>query len=97
MPFIISSNVDKVDPATRKLIRSFARRGKGQKRIGPGKERPPAAKVAGTGHSQADRVALDDVVKLYMSLVPRRVGSDFSFVELPDGAEPSMGLKLIER
>lgn len=32
IPFIVSSNIDKVDLATRKPIKSHARRGKTQKR-----------------------------------------------------------------
>lgn len=55
MSFIISSDIEKVDSATRKLIRSFARRGKGQKRVGlRKKKRLASGKVAGV-RLQSDR------------------------------------------
>ena len=98
MPFIVSSNAEKADPATRKLIRSHARRGGKQKRgyIGKPKRQGPARKGARDRYDQDGRVKLDEVGEMYVSLVPRRVGSDLSFVELPGDMEPSILLNMIK-
>lgn len=45
-------------------------------------------------HTQAGQVKLEEVIEMCTALVPRRVGSDISFVELPDELEPSMLLKM---
>lgn len=94
MPFIVSSNVEKVDPATRKLIRSHVMRGKKQKRGRPKMDGQTTSRVAVPGRTRVGRVKLEEVIEMYTSPVPGRIGSDFSFVELPDGIEPLMVLSV---
>jgi hypothetical protein len=86
--FITSSNIGKVDPATRKLIRSHVMRGKKQKR--PRLDKNQRATSWGTviGRGQASRVKLEELVKLYTPPAPLRVGSDLSFLENASEVDP---------
>ena len=93
MPFIVSSNAEKVGPATRRLIRSHARRGRSRKAARSDRENETSR--AGS-ENQGERVKLDGIVQMYSSLIPRHVGSDLSFAELPNGIEPSLLLTLIK-
>jgi hypothetical protein len=95
MPFIISSNVEKADPATRKLIRSHVMRGKKQKRGRPDKGQRTTSWGKMTGRTPVTRVKLEEVIEMYMPIVPDRVGSDLSFVEFADEIEPLMLLNII--
>ncbi|KAI1378981.1 hypothetical protein F4677DRAFT_410239 [Hypoxylon crocopeplum] len=88
MPFIVLSNVEKTDPATRRLIRSHARRGITRKRGPPAKDQPTVSPGAVTGHTQKERVELEEVVEIYTPLIPGRIGSDICFVEFGDEIEP---------
>ncbi|KAI1387869.1 uncharacterized protein F4822DRAFT_294691 [Hypoxylon trugodes] len=94
MPFIVSSNVDKADSATRKLIRSHARQGRTKKV----NRRADEKRAAGWGtiavRTQRSRVELRDVVETYTPLVPGRIGSDIYFIEFPEQAEQSMVLNM---
>ncbi|OTA82011.1 hypothetical protein M434DRAFT_17168 [Hypoxylon sp. CO27-5] len=90
MPFIVSSNIEKADPATRKLIRSHARRGKTQKRGNHTESHRMANPGTMTGHTQIARVELEDVVEIYTPLVPGRIGSDLCFIEFPEEIDPSI-------
>jgi len=51
MPFIVSSNIDRVDPATRKLIRRHVMRGKKRKKA----DRPGAAGLVSADSIQNHR------------------------------------------
>ena len=97
MPFIVSFNVDKADPATRKLIRSHVMRGKKPKKVRP-EAVQQAAKLAGLGirrRVESRRVELPDVLDLHTSVtLLDRVGSDLSGVELPDGIDMPMVLQI---
>ncbi|KAI0138188.1 hypothetical protein F4776DRAFT_621013 [Hypoxylon sp. NC0597] len=94
MPFIVSSNIEKADPATRKLIRSHARRGKTHKR-GRHTENHQAANMGTIArHTQIVRVELEDVVEFYTPLVPGRIGSDICFIEFPDEIDSSIVLNM---
>ena len=94
MLFIISSNVEKVDPATRKLIRSHVMRGKRQKRGRTDEDKRTTSWATMAGRTQAVPVKLEEVIKAYAPLVPGRVGSDLSFVEFADEIEPSVVLNM---
>jgi hypothetical protein len=98
MPFIISSNIDKADPATRKLIRSHVMQGK-KHRIARSdkKQRMNSSRIRGS-HTQAERVLMEDLVGLYtkVPLIPGRIGSDISFLEFAIDIEPSILLNMIK-
>lgn len=87
MLFITSSTADKVDGATRKLIRSHVRQGKGQK-----KKQGPTIRYSKAKNS---RIKLEDVVHLYTPPIPARVGSDVSFLDLAADIEPAILLNMI--
>ncbi len=97
MPFIISSNVEKADPATRKLIRSHVMRGKKQKknRLDRGQRMTSEGTMASRTQT-AGRVKMEEVIEMYTPLVPARVGSDLSFVECADDIEPLVLLNMIK-
>ena len=82
MPFIVSSDIEKADPDTRRLIRSYVRRGRGKKRGTAGRR---------GRHSSEERVRLDQVVNMYTPSIPSRIGSDYSPIgfEFADGIEPA--------
>jgi hypothetical protein len=109
MPFIVSSSADKADPATRRLIRSHVMRGKKQNRVRPSKrqleaeKRREMRKSAAASHVvraagvplSADEELRVELVSRYAAPVPRRVGSDFSFVEFADEVETEMVLNVM--
>lgn len=45
---------------------------------------------AGVGQEGLEQVRLGRVIEMYSSLVPRRIGSDVSFANLPNDIEPSL-------
>ncbi|KPM42814.1 hypothetical protein AK830_g3727 [Neonectria ditissima] len=90
MPFIVSSNVQKVDPATRKLIRSHVMRGKKQPRARPDKGQHITNRAVSGKRTEAARVKLEEVIEMYRPQIPSRVGSDTSCITVADGIEPSM-------
>ncbi|KAI2602160.1 hypothetical protein GGR54DRAFT_625575 [Hypoxylon sp. NC1633] len=94
MPFIVSLDVGKADPATRKLIRSHARRGKFKKRGRPAEDHRGSGRITMTGSTQASQVLLEDVITLYTPLLPGRIGSNLYFVEFTDEIETSTLLKM---
>lgn len=96
MPFIISSNVEKVDPATRQLIRSHVMQGKKKKRSGPNKAQRMARWAIMDDRSDATPFELEEAIKAYAQIVPDRVGSDTSFIEFADEIEPSMRLNMMK-
>lgn len=67
----------KVDPATRKLIRSHARRGKAKKRIRSGEEQEVAKTEMRTSHAQRARLDFErsDRDVYVTSAPPRGIGS----------------------
>ena len=88
MPFIVSSNIDKVDPATRKLIRRHVMRGKRKKRA----DRPGAAGLAAPDAIQNHRrqIGLQEVLDMYTLLQPGCFGAHRYFVDFPDEIEGSI-------
>jgi uncharacterized protein YajQ (UPF0234 family) len=92
MPFIVSSNVDGVDQATRKLIRSHVMRGKK-----PKKHRVRAQIDHGsTNTTEKARLKLQDVIDMHTVLQPGRVGTHMYFVDYPKEMEPSMLMKMAQ-
>ena len=82
MPFIVTSNIDKVDPATRKLIRKHVMRGKKRKKTDR----------SGADSMQDHRllIMLQEVVDMYTILQPGCFGTYRYFVDFPDQVEPSI-------
>jgi hypothetical protein len=89
MPFIITSNMQKADHATRKLIRSHVMRGKKQKRGRRDKGQQKAGGKIMPGRIQAGRVKPEEVIEMYTPMLPGRVGSDLSVIEFAAEIEPS--------
>lgn len=91
MPFIVSSNIDKVDPATRKLIRRHVMRGKERKKA----DRPGAAglisvdSIQNRNHSTR-MIRLQEVLDMYTLLQPGCSGTHRYFVDFPNEVEPSI-------
>lgn len=88
MPFIVSSNIDKADPATRKLIRRHVMRVKKMKKAG----RPGAAGLASTDSNQNHRtqIRIQELLDMYTLLQPGCTGTRRSFVDFPEKIEPSI-------
>jgi hypothetical protein len=88
MPFIITSNMEKSDPATRKLIRSHVMRGKKQKRGRRDKGQQTADGRIMPDRIQAGRVKPEEVIETYTPMLPGRIGSDLSVLEFAAEIEP---------
>ena len=100
MPFIVSSNVEKADAATRKLIRSHVMRGKKAKRDRSDADQRMASGATSTaGRMQASRIKLEEVIEILTTprVLPIRIGSDFSFFDFADDIEPTMLLNMHKR
>jgi hypothetical protein len=108
MPFIVSRSADKADAATRKLIRSHVMRGKKQNRLRPSKrqlqllekEQSRTKSARPARHVRVVPVGTEELqlelICHYAAPIPRRVGSDFSFVEFADDIEPEMVLNVMK-
>jgi len=96
MPFIITSNAEKADPATRKLIRSHVMRGKKQKKARRDKGQQTTGGRTMPVRTQAGRVKLEEVIETYTPIPPGRVGSDLSVVEFAAEIEPSILQNMIK-
>lgn len=94
MPFIVSLNAENADPATRKLIRSHVMRGKKQKKSPPDKRQPITSSGPVTVRNQAAAAELEEVMQMYTSLVPGRVGTDLSFVKFASEIQLSILLNM---
>ncbi|WAO82854.1 Hypothetical protein NCS54_00002400 [Fusarium falciforme] len=94
MPFIVSSSVDKVDPATRKLIRSHVMRGKKKRKRYPEKVSHGSKVGELTSCTQVERINLDEVIQMYTPQIPTRIGGDLSFIDFAEGIELSMLLNI---
>ena len=91
MLFIVSSDVKKADPATRKLIKSHAMQG-------IKKKRRQFAKVLETPIAlpRTLPVMLEETIETCAPALPGRIGSDLSFVEFADEIEPSILLNIVK-
>ncbi|KAF3056652.1 hypothetical protein GL218_06462 [Daldinia childiae] len=88
MPFIISSSIEKTDPATRKLIRSHARRGKTRKGIRPAVDQRSTTRTTTVIRARSEPLKLEEVVEVYAPLIPGRTGLNIYFVNFSDDLEP---------
>ncbi|KAI1080350.1 hypothetical protein F5B20DRAFT_540274 [Whalleya microplaca] len=91
MPFIVSTDAKKTDPAMRKLIRTHVMIGKNRGRTLPSRTRKPTqlwAKVNRTSTEGSDESA-DSFTTKSSLVVPSRVGTDVSFIQFADTVEPS--------
>ncbi|KAI0135839.1 hypothetical protein F4814DRAFT_38297 [Daldinia grandis] len=88
MPFITSSNIEKTDPATRKLIRSHARRGKTRKGVRPAVDQRSASRATAIIHARSEPLKLEEVVEVYSPLIPGRIGLNLYFVNFSDDVGP---------
>ena len=86
MPFILSTGRQKGDAETRKLIRSHVMLGKNKGKPRPTKRKPSSASETWSAQTSAEDVF---IVQEYFSIVPNRVGSDWSFTHLADEIEPA--------
>ncbi|KAI1610931.1 hypothetical protein EDD36DRAFT_420957 [Exophiala viscosa] len=94
MMFIVSSNVEKVDPVVRKQIRSHVMRGKRQKKYQPEDDKR-ATSLAKTGNRVPKTPAnLEQVMRTYAPLVPRTILFDLSFAA--DEIDALMALRMVD-
>ena len=96
MLFIVSSNAEKVNPATRKLIRSHAMRGKKQKKARPDDSKRKSYSATTAGRTRTASIKVEEVITKFAPLLPGRVGSDLSFVEFADEIEQSTALNMVK-
>jgi hypothetical protein len=94
--FIVSSNADKADPVTRKLIRSHVMRGKKKQKDPLDKAQRTVKSKSKADLNPAERVKLEELVEMYASHFPGRIGSDLSFVEFADEMDPSILLNMVK-
>jgi hypothetical protein len=105
MLFIVSSDVSKADPATRKLIRSHAMKGVKKKRrraVSPQEESPsttlspgPPVRLDDEAETSAPAV-LGEVDDRFTPLLPGCIASDLSFLMFADEMEPAMLLNILK-
>ena len=95
MHFIVSTNTDKVNPATRKLIRSHVMQGKKLKKRAIRVDDRAPTYLNRAFRKETLSTELEEVLRSYTPLVPARVGSDISFIKFPDEIQLSMILKII--
>jgi hypothetical protein len=87
MPFIVSTGGKKDDPEMRKLIRSHVMLGKNRGKSRPAKRKePPAWEVVPAWGASDGPSAM---IQVSHSVIPSRVGSDWSFTQFADTIEPS--------
>jgi hypothetical protein len=96
MLFIVSSNVEKVDQDTRKLIRSHVMQGKKQKRFRAKSGFRTTSAESMKSRNQAVPIKLVDVITTSVPLLPGRIGSDLCFFEFRDEVEPRVLMNMIK-
>ncbi|KAK7960910.1 hypothetical protein PG988_012124 [Apiospora saccharicola] len=102
MPFIVSSNGDKANPTTRRLIRSHVMRGKKKKKkemtagISPSRGREGNGIGTSTGPVQRDPVNLEELFKTHMPLLPGRLGTRLYYLDFPDDIDSSVIMQMIQ-
>jgi hypothetical protein len=90
MLFIVSSDIKKADPATRKLIRSHAMQGIKKKR-----RRVVRVQSVPDALPSTTSVTLEKAAEICAPALPGRVGSDLSFVEFAAEMEQSILLNIV--
>ncbi|KAK8108705.1 hypothetical protein PG984_014506 [Apiospora sp. TS-2023a] len=100
MPFIVTSNGDKANPMTRRLIRSHVMRGKKKKRktssnhSHEGKE--DIGKDTSTRQFQQGHVNMEELFKAHMPLLPGRLGTRLYYLDFPDDIDSSVIMQMIQ-
>ncbi|CAG9985616.1 unnamed protein product [Clonostachys byssicola] len=90
MPFIVSRDLEKADATTRKLIRSHVMQGK-KKRVRPRKSiQVQAVVIQPIPKAESEATLAEEMRHRYTISLPRRVGSDLSFIDFADDIELSM-------
>ncbi|KAK0983326.1 hypothetical protein LTR91_011269 [Friedmanniomyces endolithicus] len=95
MPFIISSDGGQADAATRKFIRSHARRGRKESRTRPKRNVLVSGYGMAAGSVQVPSVNLEDIMGIYMPPM-RRIGTDLSFLACPEDLDSSILSNIIK-
>lgn len=95
IPFIVSSNDDGVDAATRKFIRSYAMRGRKQKRTRLKRNVLVYGCDMAAGCVQTPSVNFEDILRIYMPPT-RRIGADLSFLTSPEDLDLSILSNIIK-
>lgn len=95
MLFIVSSNVEKVDQTTRKLIRSHVMQGKKQKRIRAKTGQRTSGSVITRNRHLGAPVKLMDVITKGVPLLPGRIGLDLPYAEFRDEVEPRVLMNMM--
>ncbi len=95
IPFIISSNDGEVDAATRKFIRSHARRGRKQSQARPKRNVLVSGYAMAAGNVQVPSVNLEDIMGIYLPPM-RRIGTDLSFLACPEDLDSSILSNIIK-
>uniref|UniRef100_A0A8H7K9A6 Uncharacterized protein n=1 Tax=Bionectria ochroleuca TaxID=29856 RepID=A0A8H7K9A6_BIOOC len=96
MPFIVSRDLEKADAATRKLIRSHVMQGK-KKRARPRKSmQVQAVVIQPIPKAESEATLAEEMRHRYTTSMPRRVGSDLSFIDFADDIELSMLLNMMK-
>ena len=90
MHFIVSTDKSKADPKTRKLIRSHVMLGKNQGKPRSAKRRRATSKAIVAEQSAIPRATLHPAIETYYSTIPRRVGSDLSFLNAATEIQPAV-------
>ncbi|KAI1748949.1 hypothetical protein F4782DRAFT_337840 [Xylaria castorea] len=93
LPFIMSSNAGKADPAARTFIRSHVMRGKNKKSRDIKQGIRSTSMQHRANRIRAKPINPKDIIDIYIPLIPNRVGSDASFVDLD--VDPTTLLNLI--
>ena len=88
MPFIVSSNIDKLDPTTRKFISRHVMRGKKKRKA----HVTGAVGIASADPMQNGRIPprLQEVLDMYKEIQPGCFGTQQRFVDFPGESEASV-------
>jgi hypothetical protein len=91
MHFIVSTDVKKADPETRKLIRSHVMQGKNRAKSRPAKQPSVESRAIMVDPNQTPRVvSLEEIVETCHSFIPKRVGTDLSLTKFAAEITPAM-------
>ena len=96
LPFFVSSNVEKADPATRKQIRSHAMRGRKQKSLRHQKNALRCQNETTSNPVETTLARPEDVLRSYTPPMPYSIGSDLAFSTFAEDLEPSLLLNIIK-
>lgn len=102
MPFIVTSNGDKANPTTRRLIRSHVMRGKKKKKKKTTSDNPFLDEMdvhgtdSSTGPIRRDHINVEELFKVHMPLLPGRLGTRLYYMDFPDDINSSVIMQMIQ-